>query len=147
LTGLSKETENFTLCEIKTTDKPLDTLDESDNPAHWAQGRCYAYIVAKEKGLDKIGVMLLYLHRQSREIRVFEETLTFGELERFFNSLVFPFIYGLKKRYDWQHLRNVSIKELTFPFPDFRKGQRIMSGAVYRAIRDGKNSLSRHPQA
>ncbi|ANX00984.1 ATP-dependent DNA helicase [Thermoclostridium stercorarium subsp. leptospartum DSM 9219] len=145
LDGLIERNGNFTLCEIKTTDKPLDTLDESDNPAHWAQGRCYAYIVAKEKGLDKIGVMLLYLHRQSREIRVFEETLTFGELERFFNSLVFPFIYGLKKRYDWQHLRNVSIKELTFPFPDFRKGQRIMSGAVYRAIRDGKKQFIQAP--
>jgi len=145
LDGLIERDGIYTLCEIKTTDKSLDTLNESDNPAYWAQGLCYAYIVARDKGLETINVMLLYVHRNSREIRTFEQTLTFAELEKFFHSLVFPYINGLKKRYDWQHLRNESIKKLSFPFPEFRKGQKIMSGAVYRAIRDGKKQFIQAP--
>lgn len=145
LDGLIERDGNFTLCEIKTTDRPLDLLDESSNQAYWAQGRCYAYIVAKEKGLDKININLLYLHRKDKEIRTFEETLTFPELEKFFHALVFPYINGLKKHYEWQNLRNSSIKELSFPFPEFRKGQRIMSAAVYRAIRDGNRQFIQAP--
>jgi len=145
LDGLIEMNGTFTLCEIKTTDKPLDTLDESDNPAYWAQGFCYAYIISKEKELDKMNIMLLYCHRKSRQTRSFEQTLSFTELENFFHSLVFPYINGLKKRYDWQYLRNESIKELPFPFSEFRKGQRVMSGAVYRAIRDGKKQFIQAP--
>lgn len=145
LDGLIERNGYFTLCEIKTTDKPLHSLDESDNPDYWAQGRCYAYIIAKEKGLQKMNIMLLYLNRKSRDTRTFEQTLSFQELEKFFHSLVFPYINGIKKRYDWQHLRNESIRELSFPFPEFRKGQRVMSGAVYRAIRDGKRQFIQAP--
>jgi len=145
LDGLIEMNGIFTLCEIKTTDKALESLDESDNPAYWAQGRCYAYILAKEKGLDKMNITLLYFHRKSRQTRAFEQTLSFTELEKFFYSLVFPYINGLKKRYDWQHLRNESIKELPFPFSEFRKGQRAMSGAVYRAIRDGRKQFIQAP--
>jgi len=145
LDGLIERDGSFTLCEIKTTDRPLETLSESDNPAYWAQGMCYAYIVAKENGLEKMNVMLLYFNRTSRETRTFEQTLSFSELEKFFYSLVYPYINGLKKKYDWRHLRNETIKQLAFPFPDFRKGQKIMSGAVYRAIRDGKKQFIQAP--
>lgn len=145
LDGLIERDGSFTLCEIKTTGKPLEAINETDNPAYWAQGRCYAYIVAKEKGLDRINVMLLYFQRESRENRIFEQTLTFSELEKSFHSLVFPYINGLKKRYEWQHLRNDSISGLSFPFPVFRTGQRSMSGAVYRAVRDGKRQFIQAP--
>lgn len=145
LDGLIEINGSFTLCEIKTTDKQLDLLDESDNPAYWAQGFCYAYITAKEKGLDKMNVMLLYFHRKSKETRTFEKEFTFSELEKFFHSLVFPYINGQKKHYDWQNLRNSSINALSFPFAKFRNGQRAMSAAVYRAIRDGNRQFIQAP--
>ncbi|NLX76740.1 MAG: ATP-dependent DNA helicase [Clostridiaceae bacterium] len=145
LDGLIEMNGVFTLCEIKTTDRQLDLLDDSSNPAYWAQGRCYAYIVAKEKGLNKININLLYLHRKTREIRMFEQTLTFSELEKFFHSLVFPYINSIKKHIEWQDLRNNSIHELSFPFPEFRKGQRKMSAAVFRAIRDGNRQFIQAP--
>lgn len=145
LDGLIEINGNFTLCEIKTTDKPLDSLNEDNNPAYWAQGRCYAYIIAKDKGLEKMTVQLVYFQRKNKQIRTFEETLSFSELEKFFHSLVYPYINGLKKHYAWQNLRNDSIKELSFPFPEFRKGQRAMCAAVYRAIMDGNRQFIQAP--
>ncbi len=145
LDGIIETDSGYSLCEIKTTNKPLESLEDSDNPAYWAQGLCYAYIVAKEKGLDSINILLLYFHRNSKEIRTFEQKLTYSELEKFFHSLVFPYINGQKKQYDWQNLRNSSIKALSFPFTEFRKGQRAMSAAVYRAIRDGNRQFIKAP--
>lgn len=145
LDGLIETDNKYSLCEIKTTNKSLDSLEESNNPAHWAQCLCYAYIIAKEQSLDSITILLLYFHRKNKETRTFERKLTYLELEKFFHSLVYPYINGQKKQYDWQSLRNSSIQALSFPFPEFRKGQRAMSAAVYRAIRDGNRQFIKAP--
>lgn len=145
LDGLIEINDSLSLCEIKTTEKALASINEDDKPAYWAQGRCYAYMVAKENGLNKITLLLVYLHRTTKESRTFEQTLTLEELEKFFHSLVFPYINGIKKQHEWQNTRNQSIQSLGFPFSEFRKGQRHMSAAVYRAIRDGHKHFIQAP--
>jgi DNA excision repair protein ERCC-2 len=145
LDGLIEMNGSFSLCEIKTTEKALNLIDEDENPAYWAQGRCYAYMTARDKGLDKIKLLLIYFHRTKKESRTFEQTLTLAELEKFFFSLVYPYINGQKKQHEWRSVRNQSIQALQFPFTDFRKGQRHMSAAVYRAIRDGNKQFIQAP--
>jgi DNA excision repair protein ERCC-2 len=145
LDGLIEINGSISLCEIKTTEKDLHLIEECDNPAYWAQGRCYAYMTARDKNLDKINLLLIYFHRKKKESRTFEQTLTITELEKFFHSLVFPYINGIKKQKEWQSIRNSTIQKLSFPFNEFRKGQRYMSAAVYRAIRDGKKHFIQAP--
>lgn len=145
LDGLIEMNGSLSLCEIKTTEKALNLIEVDENPAYWAQGRCYAYMTARDKGLDQITLLLIYYHRTKKETRTFEETLSITELEKFFHSLVFPYINGLKKQYEWQNIRNQSIQALQFPFTKFRKGQRHMSAAVYRAIRDGNRQFIQAP--
>lgn len=145
LDGLIEINNNLSVCEIKTTDTSLELLEKDDNPAYWAQGRCYAYMLAKELGLEHITLLLIYHHRANRNIRSFEEHLNINELEKFFHSLVFPYINSIKKQHEWQLIRNQSIASLTFPFPEFRKGQRKMCASVYRAIRDGNKQVIQAP--
>lgn len=143
--GLIEINGNITVCEIKTTDTSLELLEKDDNPAYWAQGRCYAYMIAKELGLEQITLLLTYHHRGNKNIRSFEEYLGLNELEKFFHSLVFPYINGIKKQHEWRIIRNQSISSLGFPFPEFRKGQRKMCASVYRAIRDGNKQVIQAP--
>lgn len=145
LDGLIEMNGSYSLCEIKTTEKALDLIAMDENPAYWAQGRCYAYMTAREKGLQQITLLLIYYHRTKKESRTFEQTLSFTALEKFFHSLVYPYINGLKKQQEWRILRNQSIQALQFPFTEFRKGQRQMSAAVYRAIRDGNRQFIQAP--
>ncbi len=145
LDGLVEIDGGYSLCEIKTTEKSLHLIEKDDYPAYWAQGRCYAYIVAREKGLEKINVLLVYFHRSTKEYRILEETSTLSELEKSFHSLVIPYINGLQKQHEWQVIRNQSIRLLSFPYSEFRKGQRRMSAAVYRAIRDGYKQFVQAP--
>lgn len=145
LDGLIEMNGSFSLCEIKTTERSLGSISRDEDPAYWAQGRCYAYIVAREKELEKINLLLIYFHRDIKESVTFEETLTLADLEKFFHSLVFPYINGLKKQHEWRNVRNLSIKTCPFPFSEFRKGQRAMSAAVYRSIRDGNRQFIQAP--
>lgn len=145
LDGLIDMDGNISVCEIKTTEKPLNFVERDDNPAYWAQGRCYAYMTAKEKELSGVTLLLIYYHRSTKGTRTFEEFLTFNELEKFFQSLVLPYINGIKKQHEWQSTRNTSIDSLTFPFPEFRKGQREMCASVYRAVRDGNKQFIQAP--
>lgn len=145
LDGLIEINGSVSLCEIKTTEKTLNQIEEDENPAYWAQGRCYAYMIAKDRGLDRIRLLLIYFHRTGKESRTFEQTLSIVELEKFFHSLVFPYINGLKKQHEWRNIRNQSIQALPFPFAEFRKGQRHMSAAIYRAIRDGNKQFIQAP--
>jgi DNA excision repair protein ERCC-2 len=41
--------------------------------------------------------------------------------------------------------RNESIKDLSFPFTKFRKGQRELAGAVYKTIKEAKNLFANAP--
>jgi len=143
--GLVEINESKSVCEIKTTETSLDLIEKDDNPAYWAQGRCYAYMLAKELELENISLLLVYHHRGNKKIRSFEENLSFKELEKFFHSLVIPYINGIKKQREWQNVRNQSITSLSFPFTEFRKGQRKMSASVYRAIRDGHKQIIQAP--
>lgn len=145
LDGLIEINGNTSVCEIKTTETSIDFLEKDDNPAYWAQSRCYAYMIAKELRLERISLLLVYYHRINKKIRSFEEELNFKELEKFFHSLVFPYINGIKKQHEWQLIRNQSALSLTFPFNEFRKGQRRMCASVYRAIQEENKQFIQAP--
>ncbi len=145
LDGMLDINGHISICEIKTTEKSLNMIEQSENPSYWAQGQCYAYMVARKKALDKITLILIYFHRLKKDYRTFEETFTFSKLEKIFHSLVIPYINGIKKQSEWQNTRNLSIQSLCFPCDDFRKGQRAMSASVYRAIRDRNKQFIQAP--
>ncbi|MGL1894178.1 MAG: ATP-dependent DNA helicase [Spirochaetaceae bacterium] len=130
--------------EIKTT------TTEKTSDAHMAQVKLYAYLYLIENKLngitlDEIGISLLYININNKEERTIEQVLSDNELKTFFNSFVEPYLKYLTDKQDWSQKRDDSLKVLTFPFKQFREGQREFSVNVYRSVRDSETLFARAP--
>lgn len=136
---LSKEEYKITIDEIKTTKRPLESITE-EKPSHNAQARCYGYIYALQNQISQINIRVTYCHVITEEIKIFEETYQFEQLEEFFKELTRAFEKILKFRSSWHKLRNNSLQALEFPFPEYRKNQREMAVTVYKTLKN-KNTI------
>ena len=66
--------------------KDLELLKEPV-PVHLAQAKCYAYIYASQQSLEEIGVQMTYCNMETEEIRRFQSTYAFEDLEAWFQEL------------------------------------------------------------
>ncbi|WP_343209743.1 ATP-dependent DNA helicase [Anaerolentibacter hominis] len=130
--GIFERDDRTWIDEIKGVYRELYTIEEPD-PLHRAQVMCYAYIYARDKELDKIGIRLTYCHIPTEEIKYFHEEFTFSELKGWFDSLTAEYGKWAYWQLRWNETRNASIKNLVFPY-DYRPGQRELAQGVYRTI-------------
>ena len=144
--GILIENENIIIDEIKSTTRPLDEIDEGYyNQLHWAQGKCYGYMYAKENKIEELMVQITYFNIESEETKKFIRCYTFKELEGFFLGLIEEYIEWANMTFYWELVRDAAIKELSFPFKNYRKGQRKLAVAVYETILNGKNLFAQAP--
>lgn len=143
--GIIEQADRLIIDEIKTTTAPLEIIDEDFNPLHWAQAKCYAFIYAKEHGLDYIDIRLIYYQLDTEEIKYIVRTFQRTELEAFFSQLANSYYLWAKRTLDWESEKIKSIKELDFPYADYRKGQRNLAMAVYKTIVDKKRLFAQAP--
>ncbi|MBZ2175778.1 ATP-dependent DNA helicase [Schnuerera sp. xch1] len=136
---------NIIIDEIKSTTKPLDEIEKDYNKFHWSQGKCYGYIYAKDNHIDELEVQLTYFNIETEEMKKFVRKYTFEELEKFFFSLIEEYMEWANLTYYWGIVRDESIKELAFPFKNYRKGQRKLAVSVYQTILDKKNLFAQAP--
>lgn len=139
------EGDEVTVDEIKTTAGSLDAITEHTYPVHWAQAKCYAYLYAKAEQKPRMRMRVTYVQRKTGATKPFERTFAFDELEAFVRMLVQS--YDPYARLQLRHAaeRERSIKELPFPFPAYRQGQRKFAGAVYKSVADRKRLFARAP--
>lgn len=135
--GVITTGQGIVVDEIKTTAAPLHLVGEDDHPAHWAQGQIYAHILCERDGLGTAGVQLRYCNIDTEEVKTFERSYTAKELAGFVRGL----LQGYEK---WAELstkarteRDAALRELAFPFAEYREGQRKMAVACYNTIKDG----------
>ncbi|MCM3628266.1 ATP-dependent DNA helicase [Paenibacillus glycanilyticus] len=143
--GLLQSDNGLTVDEIKSFSGQPPVLMEETYPVHWAQAQCYAYVVAKDRELESMRVQLTYVQIDSGESRQFVRTMTFTELEQFIHDMVaryYPYA-SMKSRHAAK--RDASIKELSFPFPSYRAGQRQLAASVYQTITDGRKLFAKAP--
>lgn len=143
--GIIKDEECIVVDEIKTTTKPLDSIDEDYNLLHWAQAKCYAYIYSIEHKLEKIYVQLTYFQLDDNETKIFRKQFNFNELESYFYSLIDKYIKWIRFISNWTIKRDESIKGLDFPFENYRNNQRELAIGVYKTILDEKNLFVQAP--
>jgi DNA excision repair protein ERCC-2 len=124
--------------EIKTTTRNLDWIGQNENPLHWGQVKAYAYLYAREHGLDEIEVQISYYQVETNETLELRRSLTQAELEIFFQDLVARYLEWADTIARWQRIRDASIASLEFPFAIYRPGQRRMAVDVYKAIRNNR---------
>lgn len=126
------------------------TTSSNVSESHLAQVRIYAYLYLIESRLegvifDSIGIKLLYVDINSKKESIFEEKLSKSKLEDFFYSFITNYVEYLNNKRVWVKKRDRSLKDLKFPFKEFRGGQREFSVEVYRAIRDKETLIARAP--
>ncbi len=118
--------------EIKTTYRELAHM-KGPNSVHLAQAKCYAYIYALQKEIEKIQVRMTYCHIETEEIRYFDQEYSFAELKLWFEEVLQEYIKWADYQYQWKQERNASIREMQFPFP-YREGQKELVSYVYQTI-------------
>lgn len=128
--------ESLILEEIKSTRISLESLDEETHPAHFVQAKLYAYLYAKEHSLSHIDVHVIYIHAVSRESKIFSKQYTLSKLEIFYEETIHRYLAWLLVISNHEATREKSIQGLTFPFPEYRIGQRELMAYVYRNILD-----------
>lgn len=143
--GIFSDGGNVFVDEIKTTVLPMHLIDEEFNPAHWGQAKCYAYIYASQNDLSEISVQMTYFNLDTEEIKRFVKSFEFIELEEFFTGLIEKYSILASFTIEWEKLRNSTIKELQFPFPAYREGQRKLAICAYRTIEGGKKLFAQAP--
>ena len=131
--------------EIKSTSGNLTDIGEDTYPVHWAQAKLYAYMYAKLHSAKEMAVQLTYFQIPSGDTKRFQRTFTFRELEQFVAEVAAayaPYAYLLR---DHAQRRDESIRELPFPFPAYRAGQRRLMGAVYKTIGEDRRLFAKAP--
>ncbi|EUJ28842.1 DNA repair helicase family protein [Listeria floridensis FSL S10-1187] len=131
--------------EIKTTKTALGELPEGGYEVHWAQAILYGYFYASEHGLSEMTIQLTYYHLAEEVITRLQRQLSLEEMQRYFLELLGEFAQFAVFMHAFKKERNETIKQLSFPYPEYRKGQRELSIAVYRTIAAEEKLFSEAP--
>ncbi len=134
--GIIYEDDKVVIDEIKTVTLPLRMIDEETYPAHWGQAVFYAYIVADQERLDRMTVQLTYYNVDTEDIKYIRKEYSFEELNNRVNEILSLYERWAVFAESHREKRDRGLKELKFPFPVFRDGQRELSVAVYNTIKD-----------
>jgi len=118
--------------EIKGTYRHLEKM-QGPNPVHLAQAKCYAFIYGKQNNLTSVAVRMTYCNMETEDIRYFQETYDFSQLENWFHEVIESYKKWTDFEYEWKEKRKNSIKNLEFPFP-YREGQKQLVTYVYQTI-------------
>ncbi len=127
-----KDAVTVTIDEIKGTYRDIHKIKEAV-PVHLAQAMCYAYIYSEQNNLPSIRVRLTYCNIDTEEIRYFHFEYTRAEISKWFESIIQQYQKWADFQYEWQMLREQSIKALEFPFA-YRSGQKELVTYVYQTI-------------
>ncbi|WP_314067733.1 ATP-dependent DNA helicase [uncultured Vagococcus sp.] len=143
--GIIRDGNGVTIDEIKTSEREFEDVSQEQLDLYWYQAMCYGYMVAHEEELSEIQVQLTYMQSVSEEITRQKRTHTFAELEAFFQELISRYEVWLIFQDNWTTIRNSSIQKLTFPYGDYRKGQRELAVATYKTILSEKKLYTEAP--
>ncbi len=137
------------IVEIKSIQSDSETLPQQVDFLHAAQARIYAYLYSLEKedpsACAEIEVTVKYILAKSFQIRDFNETLSFCELEDFFRKTCEYYLEWGISIHDYRLARDASIKALPFPYPELRQGQKEFMRTVLETVRKREPLLVQAP--
>ncbi|MFK0525018.1 ATP-dependent DNA helicase [Paenibacillus illinoisensis] len=142
--GLIRLEGQLTVDEIKSTAGNLDDLGDG-LPVHWAQAIMYAYMYAIQHDEPRMQVQLTYVQTVNSQERRYRRMLEREELEQFAAEVIAGYAPYAEMIAAYEEKRDVTVKELPFPFRKYREGQRKLAGAVYQTIREGKGLMAKAP--
>lgn len=137
--GVIDNDGDYTVEEIKTTVADLNEFIRDHGEWHLSQAMFYADMLAKEKSLSSVTVVMTYLRQQNyREQKKIKKVFKAEELSAFMSQLILRYLEYEKKIERIKKERDESISLLSFPYPSFRPGQKEMMDFVDKACDEGR---------
>ena len=143
--GIIIDGDIVTIDEIKSTYRNLELINDGYNLAHNAQVKCYAYIYGLQNNIDNVCMQLRYYNLDSKQTKIFSYNYNIKELELFFYDLIDQYLVWAETIINLHINKRETIKELEFPFDNYRHGQRDFSIAVFKTIKEGKKLFAEAP--
>lgn len=131
--------------EVKTYRGRLDRMADNQRALHWAQVKIYGALLCAERGLNAITLMLVYFDIATEKETLLTQEASASELDTFFSEQCQRFIAWAEQEASHRQERNAALKKLTFPYADFRPGQRTLAENVYKAASTGRCLLAQAP--
>lgn len=131
--------------EIKTMRASPQDLPAGVRHVHWAQAKVYAALLAAEHDVQAVVVRLCYLNLDDDSEYNLEQLYTRQELDVYFESVTGRYADWLQGLHRWHGRRNDSIGTLSFPYGQYRSGQRDMAVSVYRALKEESHLVMEAP--
>lgn len=132
--GILNINEEIIIEELKSTTEDLDTITIDYHQEHLAQLKIYGYVYGLNNNLDKIHLRLTYISVVDYEVKSFDFIEKIDTLENFTFELLEEYITWLNLLDESQKNREITIKEIEFPYQKKRPGQRELMKAVYQAL-------------
>ncbi|MCR5608607.1 MAG: ATP-dependent DNA helicase [Lachnospiraceae bacterium] len=134
---IKEDKDIYIIDEIKCV---LRDLDRIKHPVsfHRAQAMCYAWFYCEDNNLSEIAIRITYCNLDTGICKYFGEVFSYGYLEKWYNFLLMEYAKWAAFQLEWNKKRDITIKNLDFPF-EYRQGQREFVKSVYLTIiRDKK---------
>ncbi|MEW6262097.1 MAG: ATP-dependent DNA helicase [Thermodesulfobacteriota bacterium] len=141
LDGVYRYADRAVIEEIKTGGRDPSLIPEADRKLHWGQVKVYGYLYALGEGLNEVEVRLTYYQLETGRTDHLDQAFTLAELAAFFKDLTDRYLEWAELLADWRRRRDVSINNLTFPYADYRPGQRQMIETVKQTALTGGSLL------
>lgn len=134
---IKKSDKDYIIDEIKTTVIDLKEFRDENLEWHLGQAKCYALMFAHALKLDTISIRLTYI-RQGKESEKLIDDYTYfvTELENDIHDLMEQYLEFQNIIFRLNEKRDETIKELEFPFDDYRRGQKELTRYVYGTIKN-----------
>jgi len=142
--GLMEDESSEIIEEIKTAENSLPDSWNHTPVLHRAQLICYGALLDKKTD-KKRSLRLCYYHLISKKENIIYCPLNQEEIETQFKEYLDFFFKRWEERSLWIKKRDISAKNLNFPFQEFRKGQRSFSVDIYRNIQEKSLLLAQAP--
>ena len=118
--------------EIKTHRGDLSRVREAQRNLHRAQLRAYGALLCRQEKLSQIDLALIYYDVGKDKETPITETALAEELWQELEQLCEHYSDWAEQEANHRHERDLALKNLAFPFPDFRPQQRALAETVYR---------------
>ncbi len=114
-------------------------------PAHWMQAVCYGHILCETEGVQEVLIRVAYVDRKGKLRGQFDTPLTAAECREHFREVWEPWLRRWRAIRAHRRARDASLRQLAFPFEQYRPGQREMAVQVYTAAKLGKRLFASMP--
>lgn len=131
--------------EVKALRGPAEDVAENRRALHWAQLQTYGALYCRLHGVDSVGLSLVYFDVDTQVETEQHEVLAAATLEAAFVARCERFVEWARQEVAHRRLRDAGLGALAFPPGEFRRGQRELAEAVFRATSSGRCLLAQAP--